>query len=162
MQLNYGKYKHRYVPKLSSDKKTWKIIDAQRIKVDSITGIATLNLSVSSQKLYVAAQEVESSENTYSWIDELLIKHPEIKKRVTGKTVLNKNNYVLELEADSIVNTIVLIARQHPPEIPGGTVAFKAFFEELMLDKDEANTFRKNNNFYVFPLLHPDGADMGN
>ena len=162
MQLNYGKYKHRYVPKLSSDKKTWKIIDAQRIKVDSITGIATLNLSVSSQKLYVAAQEVESSENTYSWIDELLIKHPEIKKRVTGKTVLNKNNYVLELEADSIVNTIVLIARQHPPEIPGGTVAFKAFFEELMLDKDEANTFRKNNNIYVFPLLNPDGADMGN
>ncbi|MDO5979091.1 M14 family metallopeptidase [Flavivirga spongiicola] len=162
VQLNYGKYKHRYVPKLSSDKKTWKIIDAQRIKVDSSTGIATLNLSVSSQKLYVAAQEVESSEDTYSWINELLIKHPEIKKTIAGKTVLDKNNYALEIEDNSNLNSIVLIARQHPPEIPGGTISFKAFYEELLSNSQMASDFRSKFNIYTFPLLNPDGADMGN
>ena len=162
VQLNYGKYKHRYVPKLSSDKKTWKIVDAQRIKVDSSTGIATLNLSVSSQKLYVAAQEVESSEDTYSWIDELLIKHPEIKKTIAGKTVLDKNNYALEIEDSSNLNSIVLIARQHPPEIPGGTISFKAFYEELLSNSQMASDFRSKFNIYTFPLLNPDGADMGN
>lgn len=102
LQLNYGKYKHRYIPKLSTDKNTWKSIDATKIKVDTINGIATLNLSVSPKKLYVAAQEIESSEDTYLWMNELIIKHPEINKKVAGKTVLNKNNYVLEIEHDSL------------------------------------------------------------
>ena len=162
LKLIYGKYKHRYIPKLSLDKKTWKIIDAQRIKVDTVTGTATLKLNVNSKRLYVAAQEIESSEDTYSWIDGLLKKYPEITKTVAGKTVINKDNYVLEIEKDSIANSILFIARQHPPEIPGGTIGFKAFFEELMFKNDVANKFRRENNIYVFPLLNPDGVDMGN
>ncbi|MCL6293994.1 M14 family metallopeptidase [Jejuia spongiicola] len=162
LKLNYGKYKHRYIPKLSIDKKNWEKIDSQKIKIDTSTGIATLKLNVSPQKLYVAAQEIESSEDTYLWMNQLLIKHPKINKIVAGKTVLNKNNYALEVDNDSIVNTIVLIARQHPPEVPGGTIAFKAFYEKLLSNYKTANTFRSKFNIYTFPLLNPDGADMGN
>ncbi len=162
LKLNYGKYKHRYIPKLSIDKKNWKKIDFEKIKIDTSTGIATLKLKVSPQKLYVAAQEIESSEDTYLWMNQMLNKHPEINKVVAGKTILNKNNYVLEVDNDSIVNTVVLIARQHPPEIPGGTIAFKAFYQTLLNNSEIANTFRSKFNIYTFPLLNPDGADMGN
>lgn len=160
--LNYGNYKHRYIPKLSNDKKNWKSIDAKSIKVDTSSGIATLKINVLPQKLYIAAQEIESSENTYSWMDALLLRHQEIKKSVAGKTVLNENNYVLEIEDSSKLNSVVLIARQHPPEIPGGTIAFKAFYEILLSDSQIAKTFRSRFNIYTFPLLNPDGADMGN
>ncbi len=160
--LDYGKYKHRYIPKLSTDKKNWKRIETKNISIDTITGNANLKLHVSSQKLFVAAQEIEASDDTYLWVDKMIAKHPKIKKTVTGKTVLKKDNYCLVFENDSVQPTLVLVARQHPPEIPGGTFSFKAFFEELFADTHIAKEFRSSFNIYTFPLLNPDGADLGN
>jgi len=162
LKLNYGKYRHRYIPKLSTDKKTWTKIKQKNLKMDTISGIATLKLNIGSKKIYVAGQEIEASSDTYLWMDNLMNKHLELKKTVVGKTVLNKNNYCIQFENDSNVNAIVLIARQHPPEIPGGSIGFKAFFEELMSDANYAIQFRKKFNIYSFPLLNPDGADAGN
>ena len=162
VQLNYGKHKHRYIPKLSTDRKSWKNIGSHNIAIDTLKGIATLKLNVSQQKLYVAAQEIESSEDTYKWLDGILEEHSELKKIVAGKTALNKDNYVLELENETTKNSIALIARQHPPEIPGGTIGFKAFYETLLSNTDVANKFREKFNIYAFPLFNPDGADLGN
>lgn len=162
LTLNYGDYKHRYIPKLSFDKKTWKKIEAQNISIDTIKGTATLKLSISSKKLYVAAQEIESSKDTYAWVDKMIENHSELKKVIAGKTVQNNNNYCIELESEPTKNSIVLIARQHPPEIPGGTIGFKSFFETLMANTKTAKSFRENFNIYTFPLLNPDGADLGN
>ena len=162
VQLNYGKHKHRYIPKLSTDKKSWKKIESHHITIDTSLGTATIKLNVSQQKLYVAAQEIESTEDTYSWMNNLLVKNSELKKIVAGKTVLGNNNYCIELDRKAIRNVVVLIARQHPPETPGGTVGFKAFYEALLSNTGIAKTFRKFYNIYTFPLLNPDGADMGN
>lgn len=160
--LNYGVYKHRYTPKLSNDKKTWKKIEKENIEVDTVNGTALLKLSVTPNQLFVSAQEIESSVDTYLWIDSLLLSHPKINKIIAGKTALNKNLYSLEIKNTNINNAIVLIARQHPPEVPGGTIGFKAFFETIMANTKIANDFRKKFNIYTFPLLNPDGADLGN
>lgn len=162
VKLNYDNYKHRYIPKLSVDRKSWTNIEEKDIKVDTTTGIATLQLKVSPQKLYVAAQEIETSKDTYLWVDNILKSHPEVKKIVAGKTALNNNNYCLEIENENIKSAIGLIARQHPPETPGGTVGFKAFYETLLSGTETAKTFREHFNIYAFPLFNPDGADMGN
>ena len=161
LQLDYGSYKHRYIPKLSLDKKSWNKIEASKIKIDTTTGIATLKLTVFPQKLYVAAQEIETSEDTYTWLDSILSKHQFLKKEIAGKTVKQYDNYIVT----SISNTkkgIALIARQHPPETPGGTIGFKAFFEELISNTKIANQFRNEFAIYAFPLLNPDGANLGN
>jgi hypothetical protein len=160
--LNYGAYKHRYIPKISTDKVKWTPLDTSKIAVDSVSGIATLQLKVSPQKIYVSAQEIESSEDTYLWMDKLLERHSQLKKVIAGTTGLNKDNYCLEFENKNVKNSIVLIARQHPPEITGGSIGFKAFFETLLSDSDIAKAFRDQFNIYAFPLFNPDGADMGN
>ncbi|WP_460217861.1 M14 family metallopeptidase [Psychroserpens sp. MEBiC05023] len=159
--LNYGNYTHRYIPKLSLDKTTWKSIDSNHVFLDTLSGKTTIKLKVSPQKLYVAAQELETSQDTYLWLDSIVNKNPELKKVVAGQTVLNNNNYCIELDREVISNSVVLIARQHPPEIPGGTIGFKAFFEALMGSNSTSNSFRKYFNVYAFPLLNPDGADLG-
>lgn len=159
--LNYGEYKHRYIPKLSIDRKIWKPIEDSKINIDTTSGTATLKLSVSPKKLYVAAQEIETSADTYNWLDDILKTHPYLKKSVAGKTVKNNDNYVVTSN-DSLNKAIVLVARQHPPETPGGTIGFKAFYEALLSDAETAKTFRKQYNIITFPLLNPDGADMGN
>lgn len=161
LQLDYGKYKHRYIPKLSFDKKTWKNIEASKIKIDTSTGIATLKLTVLPQKLYVAAQEIETSQDTYLWLDSMLSKHKYLKKEIAGKTVKKHNNYIVR-STNNTKKGIALIARQHPPETPGGTIGFKAFYEELVSDTEIAKKFRNEFTIYTFPLLNPDGADLGN
>lgn len=162
LTLNYGEYKHRYIPKLSLDKKSWKKIESQNITIDTANGTATLKLKVTSKKLYVAAQEIESSSDTYSWVDKMINEYSELKKVVAGKTAQKNNNYCIELENETTKNSIVLIARQHPPESPGGTIGFKSFFETIMANNKTANSFREKFNIYTFPLLNPDGADLGN
>lgn len=160
--LDYGKYRHRYIPKLSTDRTHWTPLAPSKIRIDSLQGTATLILDVSPRKLYVAAQEIESSQDTYRWMDSLLRKPLGIKKQVAGKTVLGNNNYLLSYENGGTEDAVVLVARQHPPEIPGGTIGFKKFYETLFSDLAVAQKFRKNFNIYAFPLLNPDGVDRGN
>ncbi len=159
--LNYGAYKHRYIPKLSTDRKSWKKIASSKIKIDTNSGTATLQLTAAPQKRYIAAQEIESSSDTYSWMDSLIKVHSFLTKESAGQTVLNEQNYVVTSN-DNLKHAIVLIARQHPPEIPGGTIGFKAFYETLLADSDIAKLFRETYNIITFPLLNPDGANMGN
>ena len=61
IELNYGNYKHRYIPKLSTDRISWENINEDAIEIDLDTEIASLRLNISSRKIYVAAQEIESS-----------------------------------------------------------------------------------------------------
>jgi len=162
LQLNYGDYQHRYIPKLSYDLVNWEPLESSKIKIDTVLHTATLSLKVLSKKVYIAAQELESSAKTYSWVDSLQLAIPDLKKAVAGKTVLGNDNYVLLHENEKVTNSMVLVARQHPPEIPGGTIGFKNFFETVFSDSELAKTFRASFNVYAFPLLNPDGADMGN
>ena len=161
IELNYGENKHRYIPKLSIDKKNWKKIEKSKIKIDTAKRVAVLKLTVTPQELYIAAQEIESSKDTYTWLDLLLKKHLYLTKEIAGKTVLNKNNYVVTSNPN-VKKAIVIVARQHPPEIPGGTIGFKAFYEELLSDSKISKNFREVYNLIVFPLINPDGVDMGN
>ncbi|WP_190811346.1 M14 family metallopeptidase [Flagellimonas sp. S3867] len=159
--LDYGAYPHRYIPKISTNKIHWKALDTSKVKMDTLNGDATLILDVSPQKIYVAAQEIETSAETYSWMNNYANGNYGINIKEAGKTALNKPNYVLEHETEA-EDCVVLIARQHPPEVPGGTIAFKKFYETMVSDSDISKEFRKHFNIYTFPLLNPDGADMGN
>ena len=70
--------------------------------------------------------------------------------------------YVVEYEKEDVYRSIVLVGRQHPPEVPGGFIGFKFFFENLLSNSKIAKEFRKKYNIYAFPLVNPDGVDLGN
>jgi len=162
LKFYYKNYKHRYIPKLSYDKVHWKKIDANSINIDTVSGEATLKLKLENKTLFIAAQEIESSEDTYNWISKTIKETNFLSKDIVGKTVKNQSIYAVISENDTVKKSIVLIARQHPPEIPGGTIGFRSFFEELLADSPLAHKFRASYNMYTFPLLNPDGVDMGN
>ncbi|MEX0315792.1 MAG: M14 family metallopeptidase [Allomuricauda sp.] len=160
--LDYEQYQHRYIPKLSWDRSHWKVLDTSRVEIDTLAHTATLQLQVSTKKMFVSAQEIETSEDTYTWMGKFIGESFKTEQIVVGKTVMDNDNFALVHEQDGVKDFIVLVARQHPPEIPGGTIGFKSFYETLFADTDTAKAFRGNFNIYTFPLLNPDGADMGN
>lgn len=161
IELDYRKFNHRYIPKISRNGEMWRSINAN-IRLNRDSTKASFQVQLSADTLWIASQEVVFSDNMYSWINSVISIQNFLKKEVAGKTVLNNDIYVISSEHKETRPSVVLIARQHPPEVPGGTIAFKAFFNELISESVLAISFRKNFNLYVFPLLNPDGVDLGN
>jgi cytosolic carboxypeptidase protein 6 len=55
---------------------------------------------------------------------------------------------------------VLIISRQHPPEVTG-TMALVAFVEEIAGDSPLAREFRRRFRTHVVPLVNPDCVDLG-
>ena len=160
LELKYTEHRHRYIPKMSRDGMTWKPMSENDFQIDSTNQMAILRLQLTPDTLWLAAQEVISSNYTNRWIDSLS-KLPFAEKNEIGKTVMGQPIFSLEFNDGQGKNIVILIGRQHPPEVPGGTFSFEAFLETLLSDKVIAQKFRQHFDIIAIPMLNPDGADMG-
>ena len=55
---------------------------------------------------------------------------------------------------------LVILSRQHPPELTG-YFAMQSFIDELLNDTKLSNDFRKKYRILVYPMVNPDGVDLG-
>lgn len=153
-------YKHRYMPKLNRNG-AWKTIDTTNIfKKDSIV---TVKVQLNKQPLTIAAQEVQSSTDVKNWYTKLTKgKESYVHLKNYGKSKLGRDLPVLDIykgvKKDKPL--IVLMTRQHPPEITG-YFAFQYFIETLLDDSKLSDDFLHKYRVLVFPILNPDGVDLG-
>lgn len=160
LTFHYPKgFKHRYHPKVKQGQE-WQLLDSTRIfKRDSIV---TIKLNLGTNPVYVAAQELNTSKEVANWYTALASEH---KNTVTvssaGKSRLGRNLPVLTIGDGDLKNKelIVLITRQHPPEVTG-YLAFQSFLATL-LKNGQLDAFLKKYTILAFPLMNPDGVDMG-
>lgn len=153
-------YKHRYIPKIKKEQ-TWSILDSSNIlKNDTIV---TIKLDLSASPIIVAAQEIESSKDVEHWYTKLL----EGKEALAtigslGRTDLGRNLPVINLCKGSPKgkDIIVLLTRQHPPEVTG-YYAFQNFLETILDGSEQSQNFLANYHVIAFPIMNPDGVDLG-
>jgi len=154
-------FKNRYIPKLEINNK-WSIIDsANFFEKDSIV---TLKLHLTKKPITVAAQEIQSSKDVEQWYTNLIKgKENRVHLKKYGESPLGKKLAVLNIYKDNPKgkDIIVLLTRQHPPEVTG-YYAFQYFLETILGDSDLANDFLNKYHVLAFPLLNPDGVDLGN
>lgn len=145
----------RYVPKMSTDKKQWTPID---FSVDE-KGLH-FTLALSDEPIYVAAQELIGEDDYQQWIQQ-----PAISRQFTVKQVgeSEEKRPIYGLLATQAENTewLVIIGRQHPPEITGALALF-AFVERMSAPRELQKAFFNRFNVLVVPLLNPDGVVDGN
>ncbi len=162
LEIAYAEdYKHRYIPKLSADGTIWNPMRQDLYQVDTISGKLMLELRLSPQKLWVSAQENLNSAYIHAWMDSLA-QGASISKEEVGKSVLGQPISLLKVKNGSPKYSIIVIGRQHPPEVPGGTISLVSFVQTILSDSDLAIGFREKFEMLVFPLLNPDGVDHGN
>lgn len=153
-------YKHRYIPKLRINN-NWSIIDSTNVfKKDSIV---TVKLNLSSTPIIVAAQEIESSTDVKNWYTNIVKgKEGFIKIKSVGKSNLGRNVPVLDIYRGPKKNkdVIVLLTRQHPPEVTG-YYAFQSFLSTILDDSLLSNDFLSKFRIIAFPIANPDGVDLG-
>jgi hypothetical protein len=161
LKLHYNYAKHRYPPKISKDGLHWTKLEAQKVTLSQDSIHAFLNLDLSKDTLWVAAQELQTSKQVMAWCEGQQ-KQPNVHLNIYGKSKLKRDLPVLQIvEGDAKKKgIIVILSRQHPPEVTG-YFAMQAFVEEILADNLLSKTFRKKYNVLVFPLLNPDGVDLG-
>ncbi|MDO5979090.1 M14 family metallopeptidase [Flavivirga spongiicola] len=153
-------YKHRYIPKLKKDK-NWDIIDSTNVfKKDSIV---TIKLELRKSPITVAAQQINSSSDVKTWYTNLIKgKEDYVHFSNFGKSRLGRNLPVLDIYKGDKKNkdVIVLLTRQHPPEVTG-YFAFQEFLKAILSNSNLSNDFLNEYRVLAFPIINPDGVDLG-
>ncbi|KLI63033.1 hypothetical protein AAV99_12610 [Aurantiacibacter marinus] len=161
IRLSYTECGHRYWPKVSTDGVNWEYLDPDQVAVREFAGMdfADLTIATTGEPLFVSAQEIIAPATYDGWMDGLLTGGN------AGRYLLGPSAEGRPIEALSIGNAdareqIVLIGRQHPPEVTGALVMFP-FVETLLGNDPLAVQFRARFHVTAVPLLNPDGVVRG-
>lgn len=152
--------KHRYHPKILVNNQSWKKVDTtQFYKIDSLFAIRT---SLDKKPTLLAAQELATSKDVKNWYSQLVEDKNYVHITNYGKSKLGRDLNLLDIykngkEAKPIV---VLLTRQHPPEVTG-FLAYQSFLEAILEENNISERFLKEYRVLAFPLLNPDGVDLG-
>ena len=164
VRLLYSNHEHRYAPKVSVDGDVWRRLPVAAVDVRE--GAATLRLLPDEHGFYVSAQE-NINEQVYAVWRAAVAAQAGTTWREIGSSVAGRPILALHTNPDAR-NYLLLLGRQHPPEVPGA-LAFMQFATRLLALGREACTtpqgggcrFFQNHDFVLVPLLNPDGVAKG-
>ncbi len=153
---------HRYPPKVSSDGEQWQLLAYETTKGeidDNERDIAAhFKLAVGDKPVWVSAQEIIDAADYEERIEDWAAKHS-LKKYQISQSVDKRPIIALESNAESD-QWLVLIGRQHPPEVTGA-LAMLPFVDTVLSSLSIAQQFRQQYNILIVPLVNPDGVERG-
>lgn len=160
IELNYTHSTHRYQPKWSRYPLEWTPIDADKVTISKSGDKASFSFTLQTGETWIAAQEVISSSRVNEWCTRMA-RQKYGGKYFVGYSALGKEILALSLasDVDRDKPTIVILGRQHPPEVTGH-LALQAFVERLMKN-EHAKAFFEKYRVLVIPMINPDGVDLG-
>lgn len=159
VRLAYERGRHRYDPKVSRDGTNWVALAGSLWRFDAESQEALLQLHTGPEPLWVAGQELIGVREIQEWLAEMA-RHDFATTHVFGRSMQDRELVSLELNARAPSRYVLIISRQHPPEVTG-TVALMAFVETLAGDTGLARRYRREFRTVVMPMLNPDGAEHG-
>lgn len=163
INLDYEYCGHRYWPKTSTDGQNWKGMEPDAVVISEVDGVkqAQITLQHDTLPLFVAGQEIIAASDYQTWIDDIS-QSPDAVQWNLGQSLEKRNIQALTIKASGTQPSeqIVLIGRQHPPEITGALALF-SFVETLLSDEPVAVRYRKRFETIVVPMLNPDGVERG-
>ncbi len=159
VRLTYEDGRHRYWPEVRRGGEAWASLDSAAVTVEGEGGGALLRLAVGPDTLWVAGQEMMTTRFFHQWVDSLGAQ-PHVTIRVIAESPLGRPIPMVELGDPGARRHVMIIGRQHPPEVTG-TMALVRFVEELAGDTPLAVQFRRHFRVHVVPVVNPDGVDLG-
>jgi hypothetical protein len=163
IDLNYTKCGHRYWPKISEDGVNWTYLPTKAVTIEGEGEEKSTRISVKlrGEPVFIAGQEILPPSVYDAWIDQLSV-GPDAERWLLGKSAEGRDIPAVTIAAldQPQRETVVLVGRQHPPEITGALAMFP-FVETLLGDSDLAKRYRARFQTIVVPMLNPDGVMRG-
>lgn len=161
IKLVYQDGEHRYIPKLSQDGQNWRTISRSRMQRDKQDKKSLwLDIDASYKPTWVTGQELMTSKEIFDWMDDWEARKSYVSNKKIGESRLGAPMRLMTIKETKEKNILLLIGRQHPPEVTG-QIAMHEFIETILSDTDLSNRFRAKFQVYAVPLMNPDGVDQG-
>lgn len=149
---------NRYHPKIRVDQES-KQSNWQKIPFKRHGEVMTFDLDINQQPTLIAGQEIITNDDYDNWYTALK-NNGQLDIITLGQSV-NKRPIKAIIQRHNAKQWLVVLGRQHPPEITGALALFP-FTETLLADTPQARHFRTQYNVLVIPNLNPDGVQLGN
>lgn len=146
----------RFWPKISFDGEIWSAMAAEDVTVSADDRLS-LRLSLAELPVQIAAQQLLTAAYYDDWM-RLLAARADITFRTLGVSVQGRPIGMVETLPRA--EAVLLLGRQHPPEVTGA-LAMRSFVNEVLGDTELAGRFRARHAVLVVPLLNPDGVALG-
>lgn len=159
LTLVYEHHRHRYRPKLIAPDGAWEYVAADKVTLSKDMTRARVALTLTNQPLIVAGQEVLTAADYDRWMSDHAAQ-THVDQSSIGQSVEGRPIHMLSTRAQSSRGSVVLVGRQHPPELTGA-VAMLAFVDEVFGASELAVSFRHAFNVVAVPLMNPDGVRRG-
>ncbi len=156
--VDYGDWKHRYVPKRSMDGENFRPLPWTAWRTAKKGSRLVLDLELGDDAVLIAAHELLLPELYETWSRRIAASSSAELKTI-GRSRGDLPIYSLDT-GGSGRETVLLTGRQHPPEVSGAAAMF-TFAEVVFADSPLANAFRDRFRVIAVPLLNPDGVVDG-
>ncbi len=161
--LNYPICGHRYWPKTSEDGVHWKALAKKDVTLFDENGIkqAQLQVKLGGYPLFVAGEEIVAPSTYDHWLAAKIL-HTDASRTILGQSAEGRaiDQLTITSAANPPFEQVVLIGRQHPPEVSGALAMF-AFVDAILSDDPLARLYRARFATIVVPMLNPDGVARG-
>jgi len=147
----------RYWPKYSRDGTSWQALPQEQVSVSADGDSVEVSFELDQARIWIAGQEVLAQTYYRQWINELEFRH-DVETILIGQSVQGRPLYLAET-ADR-PEFILMIGRQHPPEVTGA-IAMHSFIDTVLADTGLARQFRARFKLAIVPLINPDGVAAG-
>ncbi|MDX1500505.1 MAG: M14 family zinc carboxypeptidase [Woeseiaceae bacterium] len=147
----------RFWPKLSDDGTSWRPAAVDAVSRGPDNASMQLRIEADADGTWVSAQELLGPTWYEVWLDNLDAR-PDVETAVVGTSVEARPIPLLRSAAGP--ETVILLGRQHPVEVPGA-LAMRRFVDVLLADTPLARRFRERFTIVVLPLINPDGVVNG-
>jgi hypothetical protein len=154
IQIEFEQESPRYIPKISSDGKDWRSAD-----FDVSQNRFVLSLDVGQKPLWIAGQELIDNATYDQWIAKML-ESSDLDFLELGLSTQKRSLNALLSKGEVKREWIVLLGRQHPPEVTGALAMFP-FTEQLLGQSELAQKFKARFNLLIVPNVNPDGVAQG-
>lgn len=163
VNLSYQACGHRYWPKVSEDGVNWDYLPKKNVAIEEVNGAkqARIKVKVGTSPVFVAGQEILAPATYQAWLDRVS-KSQDAKQWLLGKSAEGRSipGMIIKAAGSNPKEQVVLVGRQHPPEVTGA-LAMLPFVETLLSDDPIAKRYRARFETVIVPMLNPDGVVHG-
>lgn len=157
LHLSFAEGYARYLPKTSRDGREWQTLPDDRIILSDDGRSFFMRIRLDEGPLWISAQEPLGSDFYLDWFREMAADDT-ASVRVLGSSA--KGRPIYAAFAGHGPDYILLLGRQHPPEVTGA-LAMRAFVDTVLSHTPLAEEFRQSYSIVVVPFLNPDGVALG-